>query len=190
MLTDYLHNDIPILQISSIDFPLQPVLRTSDLVVQEAVFGPVLQQLTEEWAEGNSMNREDGWATAHGLRKTGHNWAQHTAWHRRRETALLPKEAMIILRGEQESIQIHYSNSPITCKNLQDSVLWSIIYLANIWPLYIAAYRNRLTKCISLCKLDVPIYRRWDCMRKFKIRTKSDIIIHTISRYFHMQKGI
>jgi hypothetical protein len=44
---------------SSIDSPLQPVLRTSDLVVREAVFGPVLQQLAEEEAEGNSMNRED-----------------------------------------------------------------------------------------------------------------------------------
>lgn len=65
-------------KISSIDFPLQPVLRTSDLVVREAVFGPVLQQLTEEWAEGNSMNREDGWATAHGLEK---NWTQLSTAH-------------------------------------------------------------------------------------------------------------
>ena len=116
-----------------------------------------------------------------GYKKTGHNWAQHTGQHRQRETVLLPKEAMIILRLEQESIEIHYSNSPITCKNLQDSVLWSINYLAKIWSLYRAECRNRLTKCISLCKLDVPIYRkRWDYMRKFKIRTKFDIIIYTI----------
>ena len=181
MLTDYLRNDIPVLPKLSNWFSSAACVENQWSSAQGSSI----------WSSALAIGRGVGRGKFHEQRRLAgyspwvtNNWTQLSTAHSTapaEETALLPKEAMITLRVEWESTEIHYSNSPITARTSKILFFWSIIYLANIWSLYIAACRNILTKCISLCKLDVPIYRRrWDYMRKFKIRTKFDIIIYTI----------